>query len=221
MESSHANTIAPEEWVFPFTVGLQYKRNVISVSMLYENRNFGMAGPRYRELGGNNYFMINLWERMQSLNLHAGIEVLNAKKRLGITPEVGFGVAYLGGYSISQNNPSLDDFSYYRHMLLRDEQDNRVIQSGNMHYVMSSKYIPWIRMMMRVSYKLTPRILLYSRIIYCRGLIPFFRTKFIIYDETLDEPIIGTTSYSGTTFGIRFGVSYCFRRSSKIQTHLP
>lgn len=225
MESNHPETIAPKEWVYPFCGGILYKHKAISFSLLYENRNFGMAGPRYRNLdGGNNGFLINLWERMQSVNLQVGVDLTNPKSRFELTPEVGFGLGYFGGYSISQNEPSLDDYTNYRTMRFYDQydkHDSRLVQSANMHYVITSKYVPWVRMMFRFSYELTPRFVIHSRLIYNHGLIPFFKSKFIIHDETLDEPILGTNDYYGSSLGVRFGISYSLPQKKNEVKHLP
>ncbi|GAB5539589.1 MAG: hypothetical protein Salg2KO_16920 [Salibacteraceae bacterium] len=220
MTSNNADLIAPQEYTIPFGIGLRVSKARYSLDIVYENRNFRETGPRFNtrpeqivDLGGGGSS-----NRIHSLNLIFGVDLLPKNEKFELVPEIGFGIGSMPSAIIVNREPTFQDsmdYTSYSHVLT--EPDTAVLQSGRMHSLSTSNHINWARVGLRVSYGLSHRWRVYMRMAYTHGLNTFNKAIFEIDDITLDEPIMGTVSYSGTTLALRFGLSYTFIGKEKNQ----
>ena len=188
--------------------------------MQYEIRNFQEAGPSYRSgYSGWNGFGISLFNYIHSINASIGINLLKSFERIEFAPEIGFG--FINAYPIIKRDPTANDSDNYSRFSVSSVEDSTLSQSGHMHAVYTSRFIPWARLGMRLSYRVSSRIIFHTRLAYTQGFVPFYKAKCRIEDAKIKEPITGITRFSGTSFGIRLVVSYCFLKSPKTQKQQP
>jgi len=209
MSSNIDNLNSPKEYFAPLGLGLAYKFSGFLMTAKYENRNFRMAGPSYRDdLGGFNRFGLRGPNRIHSSNLLIGYDILKYSEKIECIPELGFGFGYMRGYEIFDREPTFQDSANRSSFTIINVEDSNIVQSGSIHHLYSSNVMSWGRIGVRFSYQLKTNFLLHVKMSYTYGFIPFYKSIFRIEDEGLNSPIIGNTSNSATSFGVRFGISY-------------
>lgn len=209
MSANNSDLVPPKEVGLIWGLGLQYVRGRLSTSIQYENRNFQEAGPRYGEhFAGLNQFSVSLRNYIHSASAQIGLGLIKSEKRLKIVPDIGFSLGYINAYPINNREPTVNDSDNYSRFSIESIEDSTLSQTGHMHAVYTSRFIPSLVFGLSLSYALSNRISLLAKIVYTYGMVDFYKAKFIISDFSLSEPIFGRLAYSGTAIGVRFGLAY-------------